>query len=73
MNGINWPLVRLIVCIKGKSKAKVRLFIGTHAHSESVYASALEVLAVNKVEGMSADRGEYTPMPADHLISSTER
>ncbi|HEY6349177.1 MAG TPA: phosphoglucomutase (alpha-D-glucose-1,6-bisphosphate-dependent) [Candidatus Angelobacter sp.] len=56
-----------------RKQAKIRgpLFLGkdTHALSEPAYASALEVLAANKVEVMIADNEEYTPTPAlSHAI-----
>ena len=51
-----------------RRNAKIRgpLFLGrdTHALSEPAYASALEVLAANKVEVMIAGNEEYTPTPA---------
>jgi phosphoglucomutase len=58
--------------------AKVRgpLFLGkdTHALSEPAYASALEVLAANKVEVMIAENDEYTPTPAvSHAILTYNR
>src|ERR1700686_4790084 len=49
------------------------LFMGidTHALSESAFASALEVLAANDVEGMIDDRDGYTPTPVvSHAILS---
>ncbi len=58
-NGINGPL-----------------FIGidTHALSEPAFASALEVLAANRVEVMMAAGGEYTPTPAvSHAILGHNR
>jgi phosphoglucomutase len=47
------------------------LFLGidTHALSEPAFASALEVLAANRVNVMIAPDGEYTPTPAvSHAI-----
>lgn len=47
------------------------LFLGidTHALSEPAFASALEVLAANKIEVMIAENDEYTPTPAiSHAI-----
>src|SRR5580658_5528720 len=47
------------------------LFLGmdTHALSEPAFASALEVLAANKVEVMLSDGTAYTPTPAvSHAI-----
>jgi phosphoglucomutase len=52
------------------------LFLGkdTHALSEPAYASALEVLAANKVEVMIAGNEEYTPTPAiSHAILTYNR
>src|SRR6202050_5780628 len=49
------------------------LFLGidTHALSEPAFASAMEVLAANKVDVMIAPGGEYTPTPAiSHAILS---
>ena len=58
--------------------AKIRgpLFLGkdTHALSEPAYATALEVLAANKVEVMIAENDEYTPTPAiSHAILTYNR
>ena len=47
------------------------LFIGmdTHALSEPALATAVEVLAANRVEVVLAEKGEYTPTPAiSHAI-----
>lgn len=52
------------------------LFIGydTHALSAPAFASALEVLAANGVEVMTAARDEYTPTPViSHAILSYNR
>jgi phosphoglucomutase len=52
------------------------LFLGmdTHALSMPAYASALEVLAANKVDVMLAAREEYTPTPAiSHSILTYNR
>ncbi len=52
------------------------LFLGmdTHALSVPALASALEVLAANKVEVMVAGRDEYTPTPAiSHAILTYNR
>jgi phosphoglucomutase len=52
------------------------LFIGmdTHAVSEPAFASALEVLAANNVEVMTADGTAYTPTPAvSHAILNYNR
>ena len=65
------------ICSYRKS-ARIRgpLFLGkdTHALSEPAYASALEVLAANKVEVMVAANDEYTPTPAiSHAILTYNR
>jgi phosphoglucomutase len=52
------------------------LFLGkdTHALSEPAFASALEVLAANRVEVMIAGDEEYTPTPAiSHAIQTYNR
>jgi phosphoglucomutase len=52
------------------------LFLGkdTHALSEPAFASALEVLAANRVDAMIADGEEYTPTPAiSHAILTYNR
>jgi phosphoglucomutase len=52
------------------------LFLGidTHALSESAFASALEVLAANRVEVMIDDRSGYTPTPViSHAILAYNR
>jgi len=52
------------------------LFLGfdTHALSYPAFATALEVLAANKVEVMIAERDEYTPTPViSHAILSYNR
>ncbi len=52
------------------------LFLGidTHALSESAVASALEVLAANRVDTMIDDRGAYTPTPViSHAILTYNR
>ena len=52
------------------------LFLGidTHALSAPAYASALEVLAANKVEVMIAEGDEYTPTPTvSHAILGYNR
>jgi len=61
-----------------RRSARIRgpLFLGkdTHALSEPAYASALEVLAANKVEVMIAANDEYTPTPAiSHAILTYNR
>ena len=64
-----WHILGITQAICGyRRNAKIRgpLFLGrdTHALSEPAYASALEVLAANKVEVMIAGNEEYTPTPA---------
>jgi phosphoglucomutase len=52
------------------------LFLGidTHALSEAAFASALEVLAANRVEVMIDDRSGYTPTPViSHAILAYNR
>ena len=52
------------------------LFVGfdTHALSTPAFATALEVLAANGVEAMTAAHDEYTPTPAvSHAILSYNR
>ena len=52
------------------------LFLGidTHALSAPAFASAMEVLAANRVEVMIAPDGEYTPTPAvSHAILNFNR
>jgi phosphoglucomutase len=52
------------------------LFLGmdTHALSMPAFASALEVLAANGVEVMTAEKDEYTPTPAiSHAILTYNR
>jgi len=52
------------------------LFLGidTHALSESAFASALEVLAANRVDVMIDDRDGYTPTPViSHAILTYNR
>jgi len=61
-----------------RRSARIRgpLFLGkdTHALSEPAYASALEVLAANKVEVMIAANDEYTPTPGvSHAILTYNR
>lgn len=57
-------------CRKQKSiDGPVFVGIDTHALSEPAFASAIEVLAANRVEVMMAAHGEYTPTPAvSHAI-----
>ena len=52
------------------------LFLGidTHALSESAFASALEVLAANRLDVMIDDREGYTPTPViSHAILTYNR
>ncbi len=55
------------ICLyRAQKKIDGPLFLGmdTHALSEPALASALEVLAANRVEVMLAEGDEYTPTPA---------
>jgi len=65
------------ICLYRKDKKiKGPLFMGmdTHALSVPALASALEVLAANKVEVMLADNDEYTPTPViSHAIITYNR
>ena len=65
------------ICLYRKEKKiKGPLFMGmdTHALSTPALASALEVLAANKVEVMLAENDEYTPTPAiSHAILTYNR
>ncbi|HEY6252779.1 MAG TPA: phosphoglucomutase (alpha-D-glucose-1,6-bisphosphate-dependent) [Candidatus Angelobacter sp.] len=64
-------ITRAICGYRRQAKIRGPLFLGkdTHALSEPAYASALEVLAANKVEVMIAEGDEYTPTPAiSHAI-----
>jgi phosphoglucomutase len=60
------------ICLhREQQKINGPLFLGidTHALSQPAFASALEVLAANKVEVMIADGDEYVPTPAvSHAI-----
>ena len=60
------------ICLyREQQKTDGPLFLGmdTHALSEPALASALEVLAANRVEVMLAEGDEYTPTPAiSHAI-----
>jgi phosphoglucomutase len=65
------------ICLyREQEKIDGPLFLGmdTHALSEPALASALEVLAANRVEVMLAERDEYTPTPAiSHAILTYNR
>ena len=65
------------ICLyRVKKKIDGPLFLGmdTHALSVPAHASALEVLAANKVEVMIAQGDEYTPTPAvSHAIIKYNR
>ena len=65
------------ICLyRGQQKIDGPLFLGmdTHALSVPALASALEVLAANKVNVMIAERDEYTPTPAvSHAILTHNR
>jgi len=65
------------ICLyREQKKIEGPLFLGmdTHALSVPALASALEVLAANRVEVMLAERDEYTPTPAiSHAILTYNR
>ena len=65
------------ICLyREQQKVNGPLFLGmdTHALSQPAFASALEVLAANKVEVMIAERDEYVPTPAvSHAILTHNR
>ena len=64
-------ITQAICLYREQQKINGPLFLGmdTHALSVPALASALEVLAANKVEVMIADRDEYVPTPAlSHAI-----
>ena len=65
------------ICLYRKSQGfDGPLFIGidTHALSVPAFHSALEVLAANGIETMTANDGEYTPTPAiSHAILAYNR
>ena len=70
-NGISWPSLRPSVSIANSKKIDGPLFLGidTHALSTPAQASALEVLAANRVDVMLPERTDYTPTPAiSHAI-----
>jgi phosphoglucomutase len=69
-------VTQAICFYRKKRKISGPLFLGmdTHALSMPAYASALEVLAANKVDVMLAAREEYTPTPAiSHSIITYNR
>jgi phosphoglucomutase len=65
------------ICLyRAQQKIDGPLFLGmdTHALSVPAHASALEVLAANRVEVMIAEADEYTPTPAvSHAILTYNR
>ena len=65
------------ICLhRKKQKIEGPLFLGidTHALSVPAFASALEVLAANKMDVMIAERDEYTPTPVvSHAILTYNR
>jgi phosphoglucomutase len=65
------------ICLyRRKRKIDGPLFLGmdTHALSVPAFATALEVLAANRVEVMIADKDEYTPTPViSHAILTYNR
>ena len=65
------------ICLyRGQQKIDGPLFLGmdTHALSVPALASALEVLAANKVNVMIAEKDEYTPTPVvSHAILTHNR
>jgi phosphoglucomutase len=69
-------VTQAICSYRRQAKTRGPLFIGkdTHALSEPAYASAIEVLAANKVDVMLASGDEYTPTPAvSHAILTYNR
>lgn len=69
-------ITQAICAYRRHAKVRGPLFLGkdTHALSEPAFASALEVLAANKVEVMIAANEEYTPTPAvSHAILTYNR
>lgn len=69
-------ITQAICAYRKQMKIQGPLFLGkdTHALSEPAYASALEVLAANKVDIMIAAIEEYTPTPAvSHAILTYNR
>jgi phosphoglucomutase len=64
-------ITQAICLYREQQKINGPLFLGidTHALAQPAFASALEVLAANKVEVMIAERDEYVPTPAvSHAI-----
>ncbi|MEO8460547.1 MAG: hypothetical protein ABI451_08470 [Dokdonella sp.] len=69
-------ITQAICAYRKKQRIDGPLYLGfdTHALSAPAFASALEVLAANKVEVMVAQDDEYTPTPAiSHAILSYNR
>jgi phosphoglucomutase len=69
-------ITQAICAYRRRHRINGPLFLGkdTHALSEPAFASALEVLAANKVEVMIAEREQYTPTPAiSHAILTYNR
>ena len=76
MNGTFSPSAQAICLYRGQQKIDGPLFLGmdTHALSVPALASALEVLAANKVNVMIAEKDEYTPTPVvSHAILTHNR
>ena len=65
------------ICLyRNQQKIDGPLFLGmdTHALSVPAFASAMEVLAANKIEVMIAEKDEYTPTPViSHAILTYNR
>ncbi|MGE5172527.1 MAG: phosphoglucomutase (alpha-D-glucose-1,6-bisphosphate-dependent) [Betaproteobacteria bacterium] len=69
-------ITQAICLYRKKEKIEGPLFLGidTHALSIPAFASALEVLAANKMDVMIAERDEYTPTPVvSHAILTYNR
>jgi phosphoglucomutase len=69
-------ITQAICLYREQKKVDGPLFLGmdTHALSVPAFASALEVLAANCVEVMTADKDEYTPTPViSHSILTYNR
>jgi phosphoglucomutase len=69
-------ITQAICLYRQRQRIEGPLFLGidTHALSESAFASALEVLAANRVDVMIDDREGYTPTPVvSHAILSYNR
>jgi len=64
-------ITQAICFYRAEQKIEGPLFLGfdTHALSVPAFASAMEVLAANKVEVMISEKDEYTPTPViSHAI-----